>query len=135
MDDFYTDENGNTIFKSAYYRKRGSCCKSSCLHCPYGYTLKTPGVKFEELNDSNFSQANEVYKKYFKQDDITSSLLGSAFGNQNTPKLTKENFKVLSLKGFICGLVEFKQGKYFKHYLKEEFSDQGINEAYLLSLL
>jgi hypothetical protein len=34
-DDFYLDENGNTVFTAAYHLKRGHCCANACRHCPY----------------------------------------------------------------------------------------------------
>jgi hypothetical protein len=34
-EDFYLDENGNTVFTEAYHKKRGYCCNSNCRHCPY----------------------------------------------------------------------------------------------------
>jgi hypothetical protein len=36
-DDFYTDGLGNTVFTQKYLLKRGTCCKSGCRHCPYGF--------------------------------------------------------------------------------------------------
>jgi len=35
-EDFYW-ENGLLVFKASYHLKRGSCCKSGCRHCPYGF--------------------------------------------------------------------------------------------------
>ena len=46
----YEDEFGNTIFTSEFYKRRGSCCKSGCLHCPYGYTLNKIGIKLNAIN-------------------------------------------------------------------------------------
>jgi hypothetical protein len=37
-EDFYFD-GPNLVFTAAYHLKRGSCCKSGCRHCPYGFTL------------------------------------------------------------------------------------------------
>ena len=34
--DYYI-ENGFYVFTRSYHLKRGSCCKNSCRHCPYGY--------------------------------------------------------------------------------------------------
>lgn len=34
--DFYW-ENGLMVFTEAFHLKRGSCCKSGCRHCPYGF--------------------------------------------------------------------------------------------------
>lgn len=33
--DYYIDPNGNLVFTKAYHLKRGHCCYSGCLHCPY----------------------------------------------------------------------------------------------------
>lgn len=33
----YYYENGLLIFTRSYHLKRGSCCKSGCRHCPYGF--------------------------------------------------------------------------------------------------
>ena len=35
LEDFYYDKNGLMVFTEAYHLKRGSCCGSGCLHCPY----------------------------------------------------------------------------------------------------
>jgi hypothetical protein len=32
--DFYWNE-GKIIFTESYHKRRGSCCGSGCLHCPY----------------------------------------------------------------------------------------------------
>ncbi|WP_373514460.1 DUF5522 domain-containing protein [Persicitalea sp.] len=36
-DDFYINEEGFMVFTALYHRKRGYCCQSGCLHCPYGF--------------------------------------------------------------------------------------------------
>jgi len=33
----YYIENGFYVFTEHYHLLRGSCCKSGCRHCPYGY--------------------------------------------------------------------------------------------------
>jgi len=33
-------ENQYVVFTEKYHLQRGSCCKSSCRHCPYGFTNK-----------------------------------------------------------------------------------------------
>jgi hypothetical protein len=30
-------ENGLVVFTREYHLKRGTCCKSGCRHCPYGF--------------------------------------------------------------------------------------------------
>lgn len=34
--DYYM-ENGFVVFTAAFLRKRGSCCKNACRHCPFGF--------------------------------------------------------------------------------------------------
>lgn len=38
-EDYYF-ENGLMVFTEAFHLKRGSCCKSGCRHCPYGFKKK-----------------------------------------------------------------------------------------------
>ena len=33
----YYMENGLMVFTRAFHLKRGSCCRSGCRHCPYGF--------------------------------------------------------------------------------------------------
>lgn len=34
-EDFYINENGLFVFTKSYHLKRGECCGSGCLHCPF----------------------------------------------------------------------------------------------------
>lgn len=36
-EDFYFDENGNTVFTAKFHLKRNYCCKNKCRHCPWNY--------------------------------------------------------------------------------------------------
>ena len=35
--DYYFNDKGLMVFTKQYHLNRGYCCKSGCLHCPYGY--------------------------------------------------------------------------------------------------
>src|SRR5688572_17155463 len=35
--DYYINEKGLWVFTAGYHLRRGYCCGSGCLHCPYGY--------------------------------------------------------------------------------------------------
>lgn len=35
--DFYYSAEGLIVFTSAYHLKRGKCCGTGCMHCPYDY--------------------------------------------------------------------------------------------------
>ena len=38
--DFYMNEDGLMVFTRDYHLKRGYCCESGCLHCPYGFVKR-----------------------------------------------------------------------------------------------
>lgn len=44
-EDYYLSPEGYIIFTEAYHKKRGYCCKSGCINCPYGYDKKTDSFK------------------------------------------------------------------------------------------
>ena len=35
--DYYVDPDGLYVFTEAYLLARGTCCRSGCRHCPYGF--------------------------------------------------------------------------------------------------
>jgi hypothetical protein len=49
--DYYFNEDGLMVFTEAYHRKRGSCCKNKCRHCPWGYGKKKPLMPAEVKPD------------------------------------------------------------------------------------
>ena len=118
---------------SEFLRKRGSCCKSNCLHCPYGKTLNEFGVIITERTAENTDILDELISELASSDQLTNSLLAGAFGKQET--YSDKDGHILSLKGFVCGIAYISNGKLIKHFLKEEFSDQGITDSYLEGLL
>jgi len=42
-EDYYF-EGELMVFTAAYHLKRGSCCKSGCRHCPYGFAADKPSA-------------------------------------------------------------------------------------------
>lgn len=41
--EFYTNDEGFTIFTEQYLLSRGYCCGNGCRHCPYDYiNVKEP---------------------------------------------------------------------------------------------
>lgn len=47
-EDYYLLPDGRLVFTEKYHSKRGYCCGSGCLHCPYNFE-KVPHPKREEL--------------------------------------------------------------------------------------
>jgi hypothetical protein len=43
-EDYYLSNEGYIVFTEAYHLKRGYCCKSACLHCPFGYDQKSDKI-------------------------------------------------------------------------------------------
>ena len=35
LKDYYLLEDGRMVFTEEYHLKRGYCCKTNCMHCPY----------------------------------------------------------------------------------------------------
>ena len=34
-EDYYINDHGKKVFTDEYHLRRGFCCGSGCLHCPY----------------------------------------------------------------------------------------------------
>ena len=50
--DYIINSDGNMVFTAHYHKKRGYCCQSGCLNCPYGYgDIVDPNVP-AEYNDA-----------------------------------------------------------------------------------
>lgn len=129
----YINEDGFVVFTSFQLRVKNSCCHSNCLHCPYGTTLKNIGVQIKLLADFDQIQIHKIKDELFPTDNYSSSLLAEAFGTG--PVFEEKDLFVLVLKDVICGLAYIKDKKILKFKLLSRFSDQGIDEGYLQSII
>jgi Family of unknown function (DUF5522) len=50
--DYIINSDGDLVFTKNYHLKRGYCCQSACLNCPYGFNEKTNPFVPAELNDA-----------------------------------------------------------------------------------
>ncbi len=64
--DYYINSNGDLVFTEKYHLKRGHCCSSGCLHCPYGYKDKIDPSIPAEFRDA---WDDETYTEEDEQDD------------------------------------------------------------------
>lgn len=135
----YTDQDNNTIYTSKYLRNRGSCCKTTCLHCPYDFTIKQLGLTFKPLNEADTAKANQLISNSRPNSSgISESLIAGAFGGAKVVKVSKYNldkFKWVYLKGLRCGLLHLGKIQAKDLFLEEYFNEQGLTlelvESYL----
>ncbi len=117
----YLDPEGFTVFTSEFHRKRGRCCNSSCLHCPFGHTIKKYGLEFRNIDEADY----ELVTKIFKDRPI----------KYDWREFLPNNALFMSLKGVVCGVVLKNHIVIKDLILKDEFAHQGITkelaEAYL----
>lgn len=111
----YLDQNGNTVFTSQFLRNKGTCCKSGCLHCPYGYTVKKNGLQFREVLEEDFPLVETIMKE-----------AGQTVADWKS--FWPENMRFLLLKNHVCG-VFFKNHIVIKHLcLRTHFQSQDLSK-------
>lgn len=130
----YEDKNGERVLTSAFLKNRGTCCKTSCLHCPYGFTLKKEGLKFEEVSESRIEEAQFILDGGKKKEEgfsISASLLEGAFGAPK--KITpisienKKYYQFILLKGEVCGVLRSDVTQPQEIFLLEYFKNQDLS--------
>lgn len=113
----YLTPEGHTVFTSEYLQNRGTCCKSACLHCPYGFTLKKHGLQFEPFQNEHT--------------EFVESLVGTFDWKTFSP----ENILLMSLKGVQCGVVFKNHIVVKKLFTKAEFEKQGLSRELVESYI
>lgn len=116
----YLSPEGFTVFTSQFLKNRGTCCKTSCLHCPFGFTLKKCGLQFDVATDSD----HELIENIIQQSG-TSPVDWRAF--------MPSNVCIVKIKGEVCGIM-FKNHIVVKHiYLKKNYQNQGLSKEMIES--
>lgn len=105
----YVSPDGFTVFTSAYHRKRGTCCKSNCLHCPFGFTLKKSGLQFRVVTESDTAFIDQLVTKDWKE---------------HLP----ENIQIILLKDRVAGVMIKNHIVVKEVYLVAEFKNQGLDK-------
>ena len=69
--DYQINEEGNLVFTAAYLLKRGHCCQSGCLNCPYGYHEKVDPLVPSEFRDAwgDNTHASDYSEYEYEEDD------------------------------------------------------------------
>lgn len=110
----YTNADGNLVFTSTYLKKRGTCCKTACLHCPYGFTTKKLGIQFRQVAEGE----SEHFERFLS---LSKSTIDLAL-------FPAEHRQWVILKDHICGLM-FKNHIVIKHLILDpHFESQGISK-------
>ena len=129
----YENEDGRTVYTAQYLKNKRTCCKSKCLHCPYGFTLESLGLEFSPITQESMESANAIISAQALDEapSVASSLLASAYGKAKKTKLissaTMDKYFFVSLKGAVCGVVKKGILQVSEVFLKERFQNQGLD--------
>ena len=111
----YENAEGLTVFTSLYLKKRGTCCKTSCLHCPYGHTLKKLGLQFADWTPEREAEAKGILKEVGQEAVDLSAFL-------------PDNVKFILIKDQVCGLLTKNHIVIKGLYLRPHFQQQGLSK-------
>jgi hypothetical protein len=118
----YLSPEGYTVFTSQFLKNRGTCCKSACLHCPFGYTLKKCGLEFSDAKAED-------------RDAVTSLIQDSGQAPVALDAFFPDNVKFIKIKGAVCGVL-LKNHIVIKHlYLLPHFQNQDLSKEMVESYL
>jgi hypothetical protein len=111
----YETPDGYTVFTSQYLKNKGTCCKSACIHCPYGFTLKKHGLTFKEVKEEDAPL-------------IETMLSESGNPGFDWKPFFPDNIRIILIKDNMCGLF-MKNHIVIKHlFLKPHFQDQNLSK-------
>jgi len=128
----YTNSAGNTVYTSQFLLNRKTCCQTTCLHCPYGYTTKTHGLEFNKVEVESIETAQGIVGSLgSEQKSVSQSLLDSAFGTSKKKKkvITESNmsnFLFVLIKGVVCGVLEIGKLQGLELFLMDHFKNQDL---------
>lgn len=111
----YSTPEGYTVFTSQFLKNRGTCCKSACLHCPFGYTLKKCGLQFQEVGEPDFPQVETILKETGAESVEWRSFL-------------PDNIKFIVIKEQVCGIILKNHIVIKQLYLRPHFQNQGLSK-------
>lgn len=116
----YVTPEGYTVFTSQFLKNRGTCCKSACLHCPFGYTLKKLGMQFREAVVGDEEKIQKIIDE-------------SGSANMDWKAFMPSNIQFMELKGTVCGVM-MKNHIVVKHvFLLPHFQNQGLSKEMIES--
>ncbi len=117
----YLTPEGYTVFTSKYLKNKGTCCKSACLHCPYGYTLKKHGMEFTAPVEGDT--------------DLIEEILSEASGTADWKSFLPENILLIKIKGTVCGFLLKNHIVVKNVFLRTHFQNQDLSKELIESYL
>ena len=130
---FYINEDGDNVHTAQFLKNRGSCCKTNCLHCPYGTTLKNLGIEFQQVKEEDISKASEIIKEGSQEEalDLGASLIQGAFGGGKKKttinKFNYSDFYFFTIKGVIAGVTKKGRLQLKEIFLRKVFQNQDLD--------
>jgi hypothetical protein len=116
----YFDQDGNTVYTAQFLKNRGTCCRSACMHCPYGFTLKKHRLQFQAAEEQHFALLEEILQQAG----------GSAV---NWREYWPEHVHLILLKEKVCGFM-LKNNLVLKHvFLLPHFQHQELSKELIES--
>jgi hypothetical protein len=116
----YLTPEGYTVFTSQFLKNKGTCCKSACLHCPYGYTLKKCGLQFSDVSADDSEMIDLIIQE-------------SGVSPVEWRSFLPDNIKFIKIKETVCGFI-LKNHIVVKHvFLRSNFQDQGLSKELIES--
>lgn len=76
--DYTLNKHGELVFTKEFLLKRGHCCKSGCLNCPYNFSTHTnpdlPSELQPTCSETEIPQDDELAEFYLRQFPLENSL-------------------------------------------------------------
>lgn len=134
----YLNEQGDTVFTAQYYINRGTCCKSNCLHCPFGTTIKNLGFEFKAIEKDDIALAQQIVDSEEEaSSSVSDMLMSSAFGSKQKKKVLANedlsNYRLVLLKSQVCAVIKITQIQVKELYLHRRFRQQEISKELIES--
>lgn len=105
-------QNLDHIPRESSVLKARTCCKTGCLHCPYGFVIKKFGLKFHELDILDESELQALLQEL----------------NIDLSEYSDLKIKLISLKEVVCGIMVHNHIVIKHLFLLQPFQEQTISK-------
>ncbi|MCT4642974.1 MAG: DUF5522 domain-containing protein [Bacteriovoracaceae bacterium] len=92
---------------------KGTCCKSACMNCPYGFTVKKHGLLFKSPS-------------FEEMDKVKQSLKVKLIGDYS-------QYELVVLKGYLIGIIKVDELFVTQMYLHPLIDEANISKELIES--